>query len=554
MADYKVIHRAEGAEIPWEPGCPVALTAMQVSRNTETSECWLQAKARNVSGADASSIYAVARLEYADGTSEELPVEYLDADVAAGSEQSLKPRRLPRGDVRSCELVVTRVEVQGEIWESVGAASPLPAREKLALPARAAEQRAINLGIGPGDPAAGGKVRDHGGWWACACGQVNVRRESCCSCGCRKSLLTANEDEAALLADADKRCEAVLAEAKKLQDQGSIPSLTAAIEKYDSLGDYGEANEFAAQCNEKLSELKEIQTTRRKTITRRALIGCAGLAAAAGGVTLFTNVIEPAQKRRRAGEAIAAGNFEEAEALYLEIGDDDGYNQALNLQSEAEGDAALAGGDYATAVDMYVSAGRDDKANEARYAYVSENRNATDELTFTYLCALKESAYEDSATIYDELYAWRFDFAIVIDTMSNIEPLAKFDGEHTLAGKWLGVWPDSDVESWERDVSSGATEKEVVLLVKATSGPPDGSKCTLRYSRRQRYGGHNFAGIAEDKAGDWCESAWDLPDFITADGAPYFILATRDHLYDAVAVAVESEDGTRLFEKTLEAR
>ena len=290
MADYKVIHRAEGAEIPWEPGCPVALTAMQVSRNTETSECWLQAKARNVSGADASSIYAVARLEYADGTSEELPVEYLDADVAAGSEQSLKPRRLPRGDVRSCELVVTRVEVQGEIWESVGAASPLPAREKLALPARAAEQRAINLGIGPGDPAAGGKVRDHGGWWACACGQVNVRRDSCCACRLPKAALVANEVEARLLADADERDEKTYAEAVKLQEQGTVESLPKAIEKFESLGNRGGCVERAAECKAKLAPMKNA-LKRRRTILATCLV------AAIAVVLVVSQIIIPARKK-----------------------------------------------------------------------------------------------------------------------------------------------------------------------------------------------------------------------------------------------------------------
>lgn len=147
MADYKVIHKTQGAGIPWEPGCPVMITALQVSRNTETSECWLQAKVRNVSGAGATSIYATASLTYADGSSEELPVEFLDADVAAGREQNLKPRKLSRGDVQTCALTVTQVEASDETWRSTCNAKPLPVQERLTLSPRAAAQRALSLGI-----------------------------------------------------------------------------------------------------------------------------------------------------------------------------------------------------------------------------------------------------------------------------------------------------------------------------------------------------------------------------------------------------------------------
>lgn len=555
MADYKVIHKAQGAEIAWEPGCPVVVTALQVSRNTRTSECWLQAKARNVSGADAASIFAAASITYADGSSEELPVEFLDADVAAGSEQNLRPRSLPRGDVRTCTLAVTRVEAQGETWGSAGEALPLPKREKLALSARAAAQRAINLGIGPDTPAVRGKVRDHGDWWACACGQVNVRHDSCCECCLAKAALVANEDEAALLADADERDDETYAEAVRLQELGTVESLAKAIEKFESLGTHKGANELIAQCEEKITELKSIKAARRKALTRRSLIGIAGIAVAAGGIALFVNVIEPSQKRQKAEQALASGNFKEAEDLYLEIGDDEAYRHAFAIHSETDGDTALANGDYATAVDKYVDAGANDKADKARYAYVTENRNATDELTFTYLGILKGNAYKDSAAIYDELFGWSFEFAFVFIDLSDRYDVTKIEevSNYPLAGKWLGDWPDSDVASWERVI--GSEGKLCLLLFRAIAGPPDGSKCSLRVNAKNRCAEYykSSGNIPNGVAGEWHGFRYDIRNYVAADGTPYFESIGSDYSYDAFSVTVEDEDGTLLFEKTLEA-
>ncbi len=289
MADYKVVYRAADEDVPWEPGCPVALTAVQVSRNTETSEAWLQVKARNVSAASVASVYADLRVEYADGSAEEMPVEYLDADIDAGGELALKPRRLPRGDVASCALTIKRVDAGDVTWASTAEPEPMPKRETLALSPRAAEQRARNLGTDKASPAATGKVRDHGDWWVCACGQVNVGRDSCWSCAFPKNGLLANEDEAALLADADKYEKELFDKAVELQDQGTVASLTEAIDKFNSLGDYQDAEERLATSKEKLSKLRG---ARRK---RSIAIGSA-LALVAAVVLVVTQVVIPQQQ------------------------------------------------------------------------------------------------------------------------------------------------------------------------------------------------------------------------------------------------------------------
>ncbi len=317
MADYKVVYRASDAEIPWEPGCPVALTAVQVSRNTETSEAWLQAKARNVSAASVASVYADLRVEYADGAAEEMPVEYLDADIDAGAELALKPRRLPRGDVASCALTIKRVDAGDVTWASAGGPEPMPKRETLPLSPRAAEQRARNLGTDKASPAATGKVRDHGGWWVCACGQVNVGRDSCWSCAFPKNGLLANEDEAALLADADKYEKELFDKAVELQSQGTVASLTEAIDKFNSLGNYQDAAERLATSSKMLGEMKK---KRNKKIS--IALSTVAIAAIAASIVV-PQVVIPAREKAavnsvmqtiassQIGETVQFGEYEQ---------------------------------------------------------------------------------------------------------------------------------------------------------------------------------------------------------------------------------------------------
>ena len=89
MANYKIIFKDE--KCPWEAGCPVLITAVQVSRNTETSEAYLQVKVKNVSNQDVESIYATLDVKFSDETSETVSIESLDADVSTIQELALKP-------------------------------------------------------------------------------------------------------------------------------------------------------------------------------------------------------------------------------------------------------------------------------------------------------------------------------------------------------------------------------------------------------------------------------------------------------------------------------
>ena len=74
MANFKVVFRSDnqGADTSpgWEPGCPLLVNAVQVSRNTDTGQCYLQLKLSNISGATVDSFKLQADVSYVDGASE----------------------------------------------------------------------------------------------------------------------------------------------------------------------------------------------------------------------------------------------------------------------------------------------------------------------------------------------------------------------------------------------------------------------------------------------------------------------------------------------------
>ncbi len=261
MANYKVVFRTEQEEIPWEPGCPIMFTAIQVSRNVETSEAYLQAKVRNVSGEKVESFVIWIKPKFDNGTSNGMQVDFLDADIPAGQETVLTPSKFPRGDISSCELTIAWATSQSESWKASGETglAPVPAGPALELSPRALEQRMRNIAGGDAQLVSERSVQDHGSWWVCACGQVNVRRDNCCKCSYSKELLVENEDEAKLLAEADEHDAERLRKAEQLQQKGSIVSLSEAIKTYKSL-ENGEGEDVSgrlAECEEKLSILKK---------------------------------------------------------------------------------------------------------------------------------------------------------------------------------------------------------------------------------------------------------------------------------------------------------
>ena len=301
MAEYKIIFKAdqetEGDNaLTWEPGCPALVTAIQVSRNTETSATYLQVKVRNVSDAAISSIFAGLEVSLPDGSIDRAPLEYLDADIPAGEETALKPISLSHSDISSCALAISRIDQASGKWQTSAPAQPLPEKKTLPyLSSRAIDQRARALNAKADDDILRGAVQDHGDWWVCACGQVNVKRDTCCACKQSKALLLANEDEAKLLAAADAFDEQTYNEAIKLQEEGTLKALKKAAAKFDSLGQYKDTVVRYQDCRSR--------TAKANKRNLKIGIAIAVVAAFAIGTLIATQVVIPAQEQAAAEAA-----------------------------------------------------------------------------------------------------------------------------------------------------------------------------------------------------------------------------------------------------------
>lgn len=188
-AKYKVIFREESgadsaSQIKWEPGSPLSLSAVQISRNTETSESFLQVKALNIADRMVSEVHAEAVVQYPGGSSETLTLDDLDADVKAGTAYTFDAVSLSRGDAARADVRMVKAKLaDGETWETTSEPSPVVPGDTVDLPESYASARLAYLAdAGCSDVAsATHKIDDHGDYWVCTCGQVNLASK-CAKC------------------------------------------------------------------------------------------------------------------------------------------------------------------------------------------------------------------------------------------------------------------------------------------------------------------------------------------------------------------------------------
>ena len=229
-AKYKVIFREESgadsaSQIKWEPGSPLSLSAVQISRNTETSESFLQVKALNIADRMVSEVHAEATVQYPDGSSETLTLDDLDADVKAGTAYTFDAVSLSRGDATRADVRMVKVKLaDGETWETTTEPSPVVPGDTVDLPESYASARLAYLAdAGCSDVAsATHKIDDHGDYWVCTCGQVNLASK-CAKCQLSKQDALNSEQIEFLDSVIERKKEAAAeAEKDKRQKRGRI--------------------------------------------------------------------------------------------------------------------------------------------------------------------------------------------------------------------------------------------------------------------------------------------------------------------------------------------
>ncbi len=487
-SNYKVIFRADTQSnqhrITWEEKCPIQLSAVQISRDTTTSATFLQVKVKNISNDPMVSIAAALTIEVPDKSVEAMPLEYLDTDIPAGTEKTLKPQRLTQANITSCNLMIRRVDFSNKTWHSTTSPKPLPQRQALRLSPKARAQRAYALSLGENDEIVNGAVQDHSGWWVCACGQANISRTTCCKCGMVKERLLDTENEQDLLAEYDNRINDIYEQACDLsKDDASKKELKKASKLFTSIKDEKDSAEKAKGCDERIQSISSAQSRkiRRGIITATTSVVALGLI-----IVLGTFVIVPSIKYAIATSCANSDQYEDAIAAFEELGDfkdspkraiqcevdaceiqvrnaleSDNYDEAcksaqtltgleggwdrLEPIAEAAAESFMQQQDYEKASTWFAFARDTESRMDARYQYVMRHFDHDDLTTYNYLKELSKNNYKDSSDLYDQLYKWRFEFGITTSKQAI------------------------DQNTWEN--SDGNNRTGVYAFAKATSGP-----------------------------------------------------------------------------------
>lgn len=337
-SNYKVIFRADAQSnqhrITWEEKCPIQLSAVQISRDTTTSATFLQVKVKNISNDPIVSIAAALTIEVPDQSDEAMPLDYLDTDIPAGAEKTLKPQRLTQANITSCNLVIRRVDFSNKTWHSTTPPKPLPQRQALRLSPKARAQRAYALSLGENDEIVNGAVQDHSEWWVCACGQANIGRTTCCKCGMVKERLLDTENEQDLLVEYNERIDDIYEQACDLsKDNASKKELKKASKLFTSIKDEKDSAEKAKGCDERIQSISSAQgrKIRRGVITATTSVVALGLI-----IVLGTFVIVPNVKYAIATSYANSGQCEDAIAAFEELGDfKDSPKRAIQCEVDA---------------------------------------------------------------------------------------------------------------------------------------------------------------------------------------------------------------------------
>lgn len=221
MANFKVIFRADsdGAErrTGWEPGCPVLIKAIQVARDTQTGDAYLQLKVWNLTDQIVGSFTLQAEVTYQDGTSETIEVNPLDADIAPRHDYKPLPVHLANGSIADVSARVLAATYGNASWHSEQPATPLPQGAPLNLEqGLLIERRELLVSLGkPADKYAT-SVLCEGAWWICPCGTPNVDRTHCLACGMPLDTLEKLEDEDFLRGKVRERKQAVKRKRRKI--------------------------------------------------------------------------------------------------------------------------------------------------------------------------------------------------------------------------------------------------------------------------------------------------------------------------------------------------
>jgi TolA-binding protein len=450
MANYKVVYRKDldkdrGAML-WEPGCPVLVETIQISRDTDSGTAFLQLKVQNVTGKIVNEITLDGNVTYSTEPAEAIRIQQLDCNLGSGKSIALKPKQLTHGDVDGIEIDVSVVKGPELSWKSSDESLPIPFPKPLKLDDKALEERAKLVS----KKAASSAPVEGSGWWICGCGQINVGTDKCLACGAKYADSVRIQDEALLHESADNRTYQAAANNQSLETIDSLKSaeelfeslgsyrdaaqrasecaekinaiayeravgerekhtaesLTAAEREFETLGDYRDSADQAATCRKELENLRAAAALKKKKASKAVVLICSAIVILAiAGIVLWNVVINPMTNYSSAMKLYEQGDYESAYSAFTELGS---YSDSENMAKESEYAYAIElyeQGDYKSAYAAFTELGgysdSENMAKESEYAYAIELYEQGDYKS-AYAAFTELGSYNDSETMAKE--------------------------------------------------------------------------------------------------------------------------------------------------------
>lgn len=375
---YKVAAKIEGVSIPWEPGCPVILEAVQVSRDAEKGSAYLQARMKNVGARRVEYLRIKTTLSLSDGGTTGAVFEYFDISVKPGESTALPAQPTEQVNVVGIEAKAVAVKTDASEWKSTDAEGTIPEGGKLLFldPELLAERRKLFDENGLDAAHADYAVQSGPSWWVCACGQLNVRRASCWLCRAEREFLEKTEEAQFLQQSAEKR---------------------AAADK---------------QAEQEARRAEETKRKRRAKTIKIAIPIVAAIAVVAGAIAATVTFVIPQINYNEAMDEFNEGNYEAAFEKFngLNFSDSEEKKHQAGVKMAQN---ALDEGDYQTAIEWFDKLGNDSSVMDIKLRYVRDHMDASNEMTVQYIKELAEKDYKDARDLYKQLANVRVEIKVV---------------------------------------------------------------------------------------------------------------------------------------------
>lgn len=409
---YKVAARIEGAQIPWEEGCPIILEAIQISRDAEKASAYLQARVKNVGARCVEYIRIVTTLSLSNENAVNAAFEYFDISIKPGESAALPAQPTEQVNVVGIEAKTDAVKTDVSEWKSAGEGGAIPEGGRLLVldPELLSERRKLFDENGLATAHADYLVQSGSNWWVCACGQLNVRRKTCWLCRAERAFLEKTEDAQLLQQSAAKR---------------------AAADK--------KAEQEAQRAEEaKRERIAKVKRGFKIAIPIVVAVGILAIAIAAA-----VKIIIPQNAYNEAMDEYNAGNYEAAFEKF------DGMNYSNSEEMKHDAGVALAQkaldeGDYPLAIEWFDKLGNESSVVDIKLRYVKAHMDVDDETTVQFVQELADMDYKDAKDLYRQLANVRVETKVVgagqevntgdIDSMPDLGN--NFDWEE---GKYGGI-------------------------------------------------------------------------------------------------------------------